>query len=254
MFRQPLGVVAAITPFNFPAMIPLWFLPYAVACGNCFILKPSEKVPMTSARLIELIERAGFPQRRGAGGQRREGDGRRAARSPADPRGLVRRLDAGGEVCLQPRDGQRQARAVPGRRQEPGDRAARRGYGDDHANRGRLGLRLRRPALPGLVDRDHRRRGARSVPRQHRRGGRQAQGRLRPRPGGRDGAGDHRREQAADRDADRQGPERGRRGAGRRARRRPSPATSAASSSGRRSWTMSTRAASSPGPRSSGRC
>jgi malonate-semialdehyde dehydrogenase (acetylating) / methylmalonate-semialdehyde dehydrogenase len=62
MFRQPLGVVAAITPFNFPAMIPLWFLPYAVACGNCFILKPSEKVPMTSARLIEQIERAGFPK------------------------------------------------------------------------------------------------------------------------------------------------------------------------------------------------
>jgi malonate-semialdehyde dehydrogenase (acetylating) / methylmalonate-semialdehyde dehydrogenase len=62
MIRQPLGVVAAITPFNFPGMIPLWFLPYAVACGNCFILKPSEKVPMTSARLAELIERAGFPK------------------------------------------------------------------------------------------------------------------------------------------------------------------------------------------------
>lgn len=61
MFRQPLGVVTAITPFNFPAMIPLWFLPYAVATGNCFILKPSEKVPMTSAKLFELIERAGFP-------------------------------------------------------------------------------------------------------------------------------------------------------------------------------------------------
>jgi malonate-semialdehyde dehydrogenase (acetylating)/methylmalonate-semialdehyde dehydrogenase len=61
MFRQPLGVVAAITPFNFPAMIPLWFLPYAVATGNCFILKPSEKVPMSSQKLFELIEAAGFP-------------------------------------------------------------------------------------------------------------------------------------------------------------------------------------------------
>ncbi|HUF38946.1 MAG TPA: CoA-acylating methylmalonate-semialdehyde dehydrogenase [Anaerolineales bacterium] len=61
MIRQPLGVVAAITPFNFPAMIPLWFLPYAVATGNCFILKPSEKVPMSSQRLFELIEQAGFP-------------------------------------------------------------------------------------------------------------------------------------------------------------------------------------------------
>ncbi|WP_425145218.1 CoA-acylating methylmalonate-semialdehyde dehydrogenase [Deinococcus sp.] len=62
MFRQPLGVVAAITPFNFPAMIPLWFLPYGVATGNAFILKPSERVPLTSAKLFELIERAGFPK------------------------------------------------------------------------------------------------------------------------------------------------------------------------------------------------
>ena len=61
MIRQPLGVVAAITPFNFPGMIPFWFLPYAVATGNCFILKPSERVPMTSARLFELLEQAGFP-------------------------------------------------------------------------------------------------------------------------------------------------------------------------------------------------
>jgi malonate-semialdehyde dehydrogenase (acetylating) / methylmalonate-semialdehyde dehydrogenase len=61
MVRQPLGVVAAITPFNFPGMIPFWFLPYAVATGNCFILKPSERVPMTSARVFELVESAGFP-------------------------------------------------------------------------------------------------------------------------------------------------------------------------------------------------
>jgi malonate-semialdehyde dehydrogenase (acetylating)/methylmalonate-semialdehyde dehydrogenase len=62
LFRQPVGVVAAITPFNFPGMIPLWFLPYAVAFGNCFILKPSEKVPLTSARLFELLEQAGLPK------------------------------------------------------------------------------------------------------------------------------------------------------------------------------------------------
>ncbi|MDE0630434.1 MAG: CoA-acylating methylmalonate-semialdehyde dehydrogenase [Caldilineaceae bacterium] len=61
MLRQPLGVVAAVTPFNFPGMIPLWFLPYAVATGNCFILKPSEKVPMTTQKLFALIEEAGFP-------------------------------------------------------------------------------------------------------------------------------------------------------------------------------------------------
>ncbi|MGC1462991.1 MAG: CoA-acylating methylmalonate-semialdehyde dehydrogenase [Terracidiphilus sp.] len=61
MIRQPLGVVAAITPFNFPGMIPFWFLPYAVAAGNCFLLKPSERVPITSQKLFHLIEAAGFP-------------------------------------------------------------------------------------------------------------------------------------------------------------------------------------------------
>nr|MCU0477000.1 aldehyde dehydrogenase family protein [Anaerolineae bacterium] len=61
MFRQPLGVVAAVTAFNFPGMIPLWFLPYAVATGNCFLLKPSERVPMTSAKLFALLEQSGFP-------------------------------------------------------------------------------------------------------------------------------------------------------------------------------------------------
>jgi malonate-semialdehyde dehydrogenase (acetylating)/methylmalonate-semialdehyde dehydrogenase len=62
MFRQPLGVVAAITPFNFPSMIPFWFLPYAVACGNTFVLKPSERVPLSVVRCFELIEQAGFPR------------------------------------------------------------------------------------------------------------------------------------------------------------------------------------------------
>ncbi len=55
MVRQPVGVVAAITPFNFPAMIPLWFLPYAIAAGNSFILKPSEQDPRPSTRICELI-------------------------------------------------------------------------------------------------------------------------------------------------------------------------------------------------------
>ncbi len=61
MFRQPLGVVACITPFNFPGMIPLWFMPYALAAGNCFILKPSEKVPVSCQKLFALLEEAGFP-------------------------------------------------------------------------------------------------------------------------------------------------------------------------------------------------
>jgi malonate-semialdehyde dehydrogenase (acetylating) / methylmalonate-semialdehyde dehydrogenase len=62
MIRQPLGVVAAITPFNFPAMIPLWFLPYAIACGNTFVLKPSERVPLTARRLVELLHETGLPK------------------------------------------------------------------------------------------------------------------------------------------------------------------------------------------------
>jgi malonate-semialdehyde dehydrogenase (acetylating)/methylmalonate-semialdehyde dehydrogenase len=61
MIRQPVGVVGIITPFNFPGMIPLWFLPYAVACGNTVVLKPSEKTPTTMVRVLELVEKAGFP-------------------------------------------------------------------------------------------------------------------------------------------------------------------------------------------------
>ena len=61
MIRQPLGVTVAITPFNFPAMIPFWFLPYAIACGNTFILKASEKVPLTMQRAFELMESLNLP-------------------------------------------------------------------------------------------------------------------------------------------------------------------------------------------------
>jgi len=59
--RQPLGVFAAITPFNFPAMVPCWFWPYAIATGNTFILKPSEQVPFSSTRILELAQEAGIP-------------------------------------------------------------------------------------------------------------------------------------------------------------------------------------------------
>src|SRR5262245_39603055 len=61
LIRQPVGVVAAITPFNFPGMIPLWFLPYAIACGNTFLLKPSEKTPMTAQKICELIAQLSLP-------------------------------------------------------------------------------------------------------------------------------------------------------------------------------------------------
>ena len=62
MIRQPVGVVAAITPFNFPGMIPFWYLPYAIATGNTFILKPSERVPLTMRFVFELLERTGLPK------------------------------------------------------------------------------------------------------------------------------------------------------------------------------------------------
>jgi malonate-semialdehyde dehydrogenase (acetylating)/methylmalonate-semialdehyde dehydrogenase len=62
MIRQPLGVTAAITPFNFPTMIPLWFLPYAIACGNTFVLKPSERVPLSARMLVELLHETGLPK------------------------------------------------------------------------------------------------------------------------------------------------------------------------------------------------
>ena len=61
-FRQPLGVCAGICPFNFPAMIPLWMFPLAVACGNGFVLKPSEQTPLTAMKLAELFMQAGAPK------------------------------------------------------------------------------------------------------------------------------------------------------------------------------------------------
>jgi malonate-semialdehyde dehydrogenase (acetylating)/methylmalonate-semialdehyde dehydrogenase len=60
--RQPLGVCVGITPFNFPAMVPLWMYPIALVCGNTFVLKPSEKVPLTAIKIVKLLEKAGLPK------------------------------------------------------------------------------------------------------------------------------------------------------------------------------------------------
>ncbi len=60
--RQPIGVCAGITPFNFPAMVPMWMYPFAIACGNTFVLKPSEKVPLTPTLAVELLQQAGLPE------------------------------------------------------------------------------------------------------------------------------------------------------------------------------------------------
>ena len=59
--RQPVGVCAAITPFNFPAMVPMWFLPFAIACGNTFVLKPSEQVPLTAELIFHIFDEIGLP-------------------------------------------------------------------------------------------------------------------------------------------------------------------------------------------------
>ena len=61
MVRQPIGVFCAICPFNFPSMVPMWFMPFAVACGNTFVLKPSEQVPLSQIRIFELLQEANFP-------------------------------------------------------------------------------------------------------------------------------------------------------------------------------------------------
>jgi len=58
--RQPVGVCAAITPFNFPAMVPMWFLPFAIVYGNTFVLKPSEQVPLTSELMFQIFEEIGL--------------------------------------------------------------------------------------------------------------------------------------------------------------------------------------------------
>ncbi len=62
MIRQPVGVCAVIAPFNFPAMITFWFLPYSIACGNTYIVKPSEKVPLTMQKIFRLLEQTGLPE------------------------------------------------------------------------------------------------------------------------------------------------------------------------------------------------
>jgi len=59
--RQPMGVFGGIVPFNFPAMVPFWFWPNAVACGNTYVVKPSEQVPLTQSRIYDFIDEAGFP-------------------------------------------------------------------------------------------------------------------------------------------------------------------------------------------------
>ncbi len=138
--RQPLGVAAGITPFNFPAMIPMWKFCPALVCGNAFILKPSERDPSVPLMLAELMIEAGLPE-----GVLNVVNGdkvavRRDPRRSGYRRHRLRWLDPDRAVRLCAGHGQRQAGAVLRRRQEPHDRHAgcRHGPGGRCAGRFRL--------------------------------------------------------------------------------------------------------------------
>ena len=124
--RQPLGIGAGITPFNFPAMIPMWMFGMAIACGNAFILKPSERDPSVPDPPRRADEGSGpsrrHPQRR----PRRQGDGRRDPRPSGHRGGQLRRLVRHRPVHLFARHRAQQARPGVRRRQEPRHRHARR--------------------------------------------------------------------------------------------------------------------------------
>ena len=181
MIRQPLGVTAAIVPFNFPGMIAFWYLPYAIATGNTFILKPSERVPLTMRYVYELLEKTGLPK--GVVGLVNGGKAAvdALARSSEDSSDQFCRINSGCEICLLACGGKRQARAVPGRSEESRHRSSRRRHADGHADHQRQRLRMRRPALPRSISRSHNRRSAENFPRLHRRRRFQTQSRQRPR-------------------------------------------------------------------------
>ena len=98
--RQPMGVFAVITPYNFPVMIPLWFWPYAVAAGNTVVLKPSEQDPLTHPARGRVGRTGGAAARRAQRGARPQGDGGGADRPPGRGRGVVRGVEPGGEDHL----------------------------------------------------------------------------------------------------------------------------------------------------------
>ena len=151
--HQPLGVVAGITPFNFPAMIPLWKCAPAIACGNAFILKPSERDPSVPMRIAELFVKAGLPEGRAQCRQWRQGGGRYASDGCARQGDRLRRLVVDCRIHLFDRHCARQTRAMLRRRQEPYDRDAgcRHGSGCRCADRRRLWLGRR--ALHGRLGR-----------------------------------------------------------------------------------------------------
>ena len=147
--RQPLGVVAGITPFNFPCMVPMWMFPVALACGNCFMLKPSERDPSAPLFIAELLTQAGVP----AGvfnvvnGDKEAVDA--LLTQPRRQGGELRRLDADRALHLRDRHREREAGAGARRREEPRDHHARRRHRHGGRRADGRGLRLGRRALHG---------------------------------------------------------------------------------------------------------
>ena len=178
--RQPLGVVAGITPFNFPAMVPMWMFCNALVAGNTFVLKPSEKDPSVSLLLADLLRQAGLPD--GAfnvvQGDREAVDALLAA--PGRAGGQLRRLHPGGQAHLRDRHPGRQAGAGARRREEPHGRAAGRRHRRGRRRRGLGRLRLGGGALHGDLRRGGGRRGRRPAGRGDRRSGSAGSGSARP--------------------------------------------------------------------------
>jgi hypothetical protein len=127
---QPVGVCVGITPFNFPVMVPLWMFPVALACGNTFVLKPSEKDPSPSIRW-RSSSRSRAAGRRLQRRARRQGSGRRALAASEGGRDLLRRIDTDRPLHLLDGGRDREARAGAGRREESrgGPAGRRRGTG-----------------------------------------------------------------------------------------------------------------------------
>ena len=159
--RQPLGVVAGITPFNFPAMVPMWMWAPALACGNTFVLKPSEKDPSASMLTAELLKEAGVPD-----GVFNVVNGDKVAVDALLEHPDIAAISFVGSTPIakyvyETATAQRQALPGARRREEPHDRPPGRRPRHGRRRRGLRCVRLGRRALHGRLDGRRRRRGGR---------------------------------------------------------------------------------------------
>ena len=161
--RQPVGVCAAIVPFNFPAMVPFWFLPVRDRLRQHVRAQALRAGAAHPADRLRGARRTRPAPRRGQPGQRRSRGGGGHPRPSGNRRGLVRRLRSRGADGLRARGQGRQARPGARRRQEPHGRHARRGHRQDRRGDHRLGLRRGRAALHGRFGGRHGRRRARTA-------------------------------------------------------------------------------------------